>query len=431
MDLLHTDLDDSALARSFASAKPFRHLVIDDFLAPAFCRELASAFPGFSSGETVNEFGEEAGKAVCRNVRELGESFRHFDELLRSRSFLDRLSRITGVPELLYDPEYVGGGTHENLHGQDLDPHVDFNYHPTTGQHRRLNLILFLNEEWAAAWGGALDFHRDPWNPEDDQVRSVCPVFNRCVVFETTENSWHGFQRIELPPEKRHLSRRSVAVYFYTNERPVEEAALEHSTVYVPRGLPNHLQAGQTMAKRDLDSLRGLLSRTSKQIRFLYERLQELQGAIEERGEHNRALVQEHSRVIAQHEEHVRLLAEEHEKVLDEHQQHHQRVVAEREEHIRVLTDEHERVIADHERLLADHDRVITEYEQQVRSLTEEHEKHVRSLAESHQDVLNERDRHNRLLAEEIQDHKKVIKGIESSLAFRLGRLLTWPLRAH
>ena len=202
-------------------------------------------------------------------------------------------------------------------------------------------------------------------------------------------------------------------MYFYTNERPVEQAALEHSTVYVPRGLPNHLQAGQTLAERDLSALRVLLAGTAKQIRFLYDRLQELHGVIEEREEHNRALVKENARVIAQHQEHVRLLAENHQKVLDEHQQHHQRVVAEREQHIRLLTDEHERVIAAHDQ----------------HALTEQHKQHVRSLEESHQNVLNERDRHNRLLAEEIQDHEKMIKGIESSLAFRLGRLLTWPLR--
>ena len=401
MDVLHADLEDDQLARSFESAKPFRHLVIDGFLAPAFCRDLAGAFPGFGSGATVNEFGEEGGKAVYGNVPELGEPFRRFDELIRSQSFLDRLSRITGVPELLYDPEYVGGGTHENLHGQELDPHVDFNYHPSTKQHRRLNLILFLNEEWEDAWGGNLDFHQDPWNLEEDQVRSVRPLFNRCVVFETTENSWHGFQRIEIPPEKRHLSRCSVAAYFYTNKRPVEEAALEHSTVYVPRGLPNHLQAGQTLAERDLSALRVLLARSAKQIRFLYDRLQELHGVIEEREEHNRALVKENARVIAQHQEHVRLLAENHQKVLDEHQQHHQRVVAEREQHIRLLTDEQERAIA-------------------------AHDQHVRSLAESHQNVLNERDRRIRLMAEEIQDHKRMIRAIESSLAFRLGRMITW-----
>ena len=407
MDLLGAHWEDNELARSFESAKPFRHLVIDGFLAPAFCRDLVGAFPGFGSGETANEFGEEGGKAVYGNVPELGEPFRRFDELIRSPGFLDRLGRITGVPELLYDPEYVGGGTHENLHGQELDPHVDFNYHPTTKQHRRLNLILFLNEEWEASWGGALDFHRDPWNPEEDQVRSLQPLFNRCVVFETTENSWHGFQRIEIPPEKRHLSRRSFAVYFYTNKRPVEEAALEHSTVYVPRGLPDHLQAGHTLVERDLDALRGLLSGTAKQIRFLYDRLQELHGVIEEREKHNRVLAKEHARVIAQHREHVRLLTEDQGKVLEEQQEHHERVVTEREQHVRWLTTEQERVIVGHD--------------QHVRSLQEEH-----SPAENHPNVLSEADRHIRLMAKEIHDYKRVIRGIESSLAFRLGRMLTW-----
>ena len=125
---------------------------------------------------------------------------------------------ITGIPNLLYDPDYVGGGTHQNLHGQDLDPHVDFNYHPKNQRHRRLNLIVFLNPEWREEWGGAFELHVNPWlPPEEDTVKTIVPITNRCLLFETSENSWHGFRRINLPPEKKHLSRRSIAVYYYTS----------------------------------------------------------------------------------------------------------------------------------------------------------------------------------------------------------------------
>ena len=147
------------------------------------------------------------------------------------------------------------------------------NSHPTTALHRRLNLILFLNQEWDHHWGGILDFHSDPWDPDSDQVRSVAPAFNRCVLFETNEYSWHGFRRIVLPEDKRHVSRQTIAVYFYTRERPPEETAPDHSTVYVPRPMPPHIQPGHTLSEDDYSDLRTLYMRNTHQIKFLYDLL--------------------------------------------------------------------------------------------------------------------------------------------------------------
>lgn len=263
----------AALRRSFETAAPFRHLVVDNFLAPAYCQELIEQFPGFDREHALNEFGEAGRKAVFQGLPRLGPAYERFDRMLRSREFLAFIGEITGIPKLLYDPDYIGGGTHENLNGQELDPHVDFNYHPRTRHHRRLNLILFLNPVWDAAWGGGLELHRNPWlPPEENPVKTVVPVANRCVLFETSEHSWHGFSRIQIPPEKPHLSRRSIAVYFYTRERPAAETAPDHATVYVQRPLPEHIAPGHTLTEGDVAQIRDLLTRRDQQLQFLYKR---------------------------------------------------------------------------------------------------------------------------------------------------------------
>ncbi|MFA5684174.1 MAG: 2OG-Fe(II) oxygenase [Lysobacteraceae bacterium] len=272
------------LAPRFARREPFRHLVIDDFLPRPFADALLAQFPDFARGNARNETGELGGKSVVERIRELGPAYVALDDLIQTRGFLDWLSAATGIPDLLYDPWYFGGGTHDNRHGQDLDPHVDFNRHPENGWHRRLNLIVYLNHEWEDAWGGSLELHTDP-RTANDVVTLVTPLFNRCVVFETTEWSWHGFSRIDLPADRRDLSRRSVALYFYTRQRPEEELAPTHSTIYVDRPLPAHLQAGHTLTGDDMAALHTLLTRRDMHNQRLYEEVKQLQARLGTPGE--------------------------------------------------------------------------------------------------------------------------------------------------
>ena len=255
----------------FAASQPFRNVVIDEFLDPGFCNQLIEEFPQFDPQYASNERGEMGRKAVVADIAKLSPAYARFDALMRSRDFLSRVGRITGIPGLLYDPEYVGGGTHENLDAQELDRHVDFNYHPSRWWHRRLNLIVFLNRNWEPEWGGCLELLRDPSASADDDRRVVVPLANRAVIFETTERSWHGFPRIHLP-EGSHISRQSIAVYFYTKDRPEQEIAPVHATVYYQRPLPDHVKTGYTLKEEDTAEIQSLVARRDTHIQFLHER---------------------------------------------------------------------------------------------------------------------------------------------------------------
>ena len=273
--MLRADLTDKTgeLHRQFTTSRPFHHLVVDDFLEPDFCRRLISEFPSFDPSHALNERGETGRKAVIPDLPRLGAAYNQFDSLIRSRDFLAFMSRITGIPNLLYDPAYVGGGTHENLDGQELDSHVDFNYHPRFQWHRRLNLIIFLNQNWNPDWGGCLELLADPWIPDAAAPSTVVvPIANRAVLFETNEHSWHGFRRIHLPAGQDQISRRSIAVYFYTAERPESETEASHGTIYVHRHLADRIQSGHTLTAHDVDEIRTLLARRDAHMKFLYER---------------------------------------------------------------------------------------------------------------------------------------------------------------
>jgi hypothetical protein len=269
-----------ALATRFSTAVPFRHIVIDDFLEASFADRLLAEFPGFDQARAINENGAVGNKAVHEDLRKLGPAYSTFDDLVQSAGFLALVSAITGIPRLRHDPLHVGGGTHENRDRQGLDAHIDFNRHPVTHDHRRLNLIIYLNHDWPDAWGGVLELHRDP-RAADDEIVRISPRFNRAVIFETTEHSWHGFSTICLPEDSRHRSRRSIALYFYSSERPSRELATTHSTIYVDQPLPGRFVAGMALGDEDVQELRDLLSSRDQHIQRLYRDLKAAEVRLE------------------------------------------------------------------------------------------------------------------------------------------------------
>jgi len=259
--------------QAFLRAQPFQHVVIEDFLDPPFAERLLLEFPRFDPNLATNEVGHAGGKAVNTRIREISPAYEKLYEVISARPFLDFVSRLSGIPDLILDPKMYGGGTHENLHGQELDPHVDFNYDESRQLHRRLNLIVYLNKDWQTKWGGALEIHSNPRKPFENGIRSYDPLFNRCVMFETNEYSWHAFPRINLPEDRRHLSRKSISIYLYTRERPSEEIAPVHGTFYVQRPLPEHMTAGHALTEQDVAELQRLLIRRDQWIE-LYQAME-------------------------------------------------------------------------------------------------------------------------------------------------------------
>lgn len=281
-----------AIRSRFETAEPFKHAVVENFFHPALAEVLLRDFPAFDPERAKNEFGQIGGKAVNERIGTISGAYRRLAAHIQSPEFLSLVGRLTGLSDLLPDPNLYGGGTHENRHGQALDPHVDFNYDPATRLHRKLNLLVYLNKEWREAWGGSIELHSDPRRPDGNRITSFTPDFNRAVIFETNERSWHGFPRIILPEDKRHLSRKSLSIYLYTRTRPAHEIVPEHGTFYVQRPLPTRYHPGLALTREDIDEITSLLAgrddwiqkyqmteiRTSAQARALHERIAALEA---------------------------------------------------------------------------------------------------------------------------------------------------------
>ena len=274
----------------FTSSLPFRHISIDNFLETGFAESLLAEFPSFDRNLAVNEAGATGGKSVNTKIREISPAYQELYAFISSGPFLEFMSRISGIPDLLLDPKMFGGGTHENRHGQELDPHIDFNYAEEHHLHRRLNLIVYLNKDWKTEWGGAIEIHSNPRLPDENQIRAFDPLFNRAVMFETNEISWHGFPRIQLPEAERHRSRKSISIYLYTKERPEGEIAPSHGTFYVQRPLPANIKAGHVLTAEEATDLKALIVRRDRWIELYQKMEMDKNRTIEQQGKYVRQL---------------------------------------------------------------------------------------------------------------------------------------------
>lgn len=225
--------DVASLARQYREASPTHFFGIDDFLEPGFAREVAAAYPSFSqalhAGGTEFARLNEDGKVQLNRAATFPEPVRRLHELLSSETFLGALSTITGIEDLVADPGLAGAGMHLMGPCGYLDVHADFNYVAARKLYRRLNILVYLTPDWADAWGGEFEL----WDPDVRHcLQVVPPKFNRLMLFNTTDQSFHGVRAIRCPDG---MTRNSFAAYYYTRSAPPGWDGRHHSTIYRAR----------------------------------------------------------------------------------------------------------------------------------------------------------------------------------------------------
>jgi hypothetical protein len=202
--------------RTYQSADPYPHIAIDDFLPRAVVDALINEFP-IASDQIWNERIKDAYqlKLASNNVDAAPPTIRDVLYQLNSATTLHALERLTGEHPLISDPYYDGGGLHQIERGGHLTVHADFTQPRHLPIYRRLNLLLYLNDDWARSYGGCLEL----WDRDcKKKVKEILPIANRVVIFTTDTNSYHGHPAPLNCPAGR--SRRSLALYYYTVKPP-------------------------------------------------------------------------------------------------------------------------------------------------------------------------------------------------------------------
>src|SRR5277367_939194 len=194
------------ISESYNSALPFPHTVIDDFLPTDILEACLEEFPDRLSSDDVGYDRDQERLKSQFNPDSLSYGPRALFYSFNSKPFIHVLENITGIRGLIPDPYYLGAGFHNIAEGGHLSIHADFNHHKPMDLERRINVLIYLNKDWSDDYGGQLEL----WDESmKNKIQSVVPVFNRCVIFNTTSNSYHGNPQPVHHPKL--TSRKSIA----------------------------------------------------------------------------------------------------------------------------------------------------------------------------------------------------------------------------
>jgi hypothetical protein len=230
---IYGNLDD--YRKSYSLNLPFPHIVIDNFLTGDAAEFIYNNFPTINQMPSI--FREPMSyKGQLSDIEGKWPQFKRVFDELQSDKFRLFLSKLSGINDLISDPILAGGGLHQSPKSGFLDIHVDANFHPLHKDlHRRLNIIIYVNKEWQSHWGGDLELWNDVGNKPGELGAKVEPKFNRAVIFSTTRTSWHGVRPVNCP--EGH-SRKSLALYYYTDTRPAAEQYEDSSVIWMSKSSP-------------------------------------------------------------------------------------------------------------------------------------------------------------------------------------------------
>ena len=234
LNITYDDLEKLAIEkkRIYEAGNPFPHIVIDNIFNEKILNDIVNDFPK-NLDKIGNKFNNKVEKKLSLNDSKLlSYQTNNFLNFLNSQIFINFLQNITSIKEkLVPDPYLLGGGLHELKNDGYLNIHSDFNLHPSMKLDRRLNILIYLNKDWKDDFGGSLQL----WDKDMKRcVQKILPEFNRMVIFSTTDFSYHGNpDKVSCPVNN---SRKSIAMYYYSNGRPSNERKLGlHSTIFRKR----------------------------------------------------------------------------------------------------------------------------------------------------------------------------------------------------
>jgi len=238
--MVNTDLS-KHLHSTYKLAEPYPHIVLDNLIPEDIAKQCyldmsnydywgydsMEGYPIDEQNAQVNKFFTPWNDESLNSLSDKMPVVSKVIDYLNSKLFTNFLEELTGIDNILPDPTLNGGGCHYIKRGGRLALHTDYGKHPKTKFHRRINVLLYLTPDWQKEWGGHLELWRkEPWT----HFKSILPIFNRAIIFNTTNDSIHGHPTPLNVPENG--GRYSIAMYYFTEDRPIKEQSNATSAIW-------------------------------------------------------------------------------------------------------------------------------------------------------------------------------------------------------
>ncbi len=218
--------------------EPYKHLFLDNFFDINLANKCLDMFPPLTEKcwEHANDADIEIKyRTNWKSEFDIPDGLIEAIRILNSAEFLKAMSKKFNIEKIIPDPYFTGGGLNVTKRGGLLDVHIDGNYHDATGLNRRLNALVYLNKNWQPSWGGEFGIYDDKG---DVCLKTIEPLFNRLVIFDSHDKSFHGLPAPLNFPESE--TRKSILLYYYTKEpRPQNQITVKdpHSALWKKRNL--------------------------------------------------------------------------------------------------------------------------------------------------------------------------------------------------
>ena len=209
------------------SINPFPYIIIPEFINTEYYNKIKELFPSKPDEKWWKYENPLEVKYALDNLELMDPTISNIFYSLSHSDVVDKFKKIFNIPELEYDPYCHGAGLHMHPRYGRLNMHLDYEIHPISNKQRRLNIILYLNDDWKPEWNGDTQL----WdNTISECIVKSYPKGNTAFVFVTTEQSWHGVPETILCPHDMY--RKTLAFYYVSdlkNDKNVDKKGADET----------------------------------------------------------------------------------------------------------------------------------------------------------------------------------------------------------